>query len=98
VLGGPLGFIALEAGWVVTEVGRQPWIINRILRTSAAVTPAAGVTGLFYAFALLYLVLGTTVVQLLWNLRSTAPVEIQAPQEVLAASARSADGDTQPES
>ena len=35
----PLGMIALEAGWVVTEVGRQPWIIRGVLRTSEAVTP-----------------------------------------------------------
>ena len=33
----PLGFIAVEAGWVVTEVGRQPWIIYGIMRTSEAV-------------------------------------------------------------
>src|SRR5262249_6623254 len=36
---GPLGFVALEAGWVVTEVGRQPWIIYGLVRTSEAVTP-----------------------------------------------------------
>lgn len=97
VLCGPLGFVALEAGWVVTEAGRQPWVINGILRTSEAVTPAAGVTGVFYAFTLLYLVLGTTVVLLLWNLRSTAPEAIYAPQEVPVAMARSADGEIQPE-
>ncbi len=73
VLCGPFGFAALEAGWVVTEVGRQPWVVNGVLRTADAVTPAAGVPGMFYAFTLLYLVLGTTVVLLLRNLRSTAP-------------------------
>ncbi|MGF1926278.1 MAG: cytochrome ubiquinol oxidase subunit I, partial [Bacteroidia bacterium] len=35
----PLGYVALEAGWVVTEVGRQPWIIYGIMRTKDAVTP-----------------------------------------------------------
>lgn len=85
VLCGPLGFIALEAGWVVTEVGRQPWVINGVMRTSEAVTPAAGVPAMFYAFIVLYLVLGATVVLLLWRFRSAAPV--QAPQEVPAASA-----------
>lgn len=88
---GPLGFIALEAGWFVTEVGRQPWIINGVLRTSEAVTPAAGVPGMFFAFALLYLVLGTTVVLLLWRLRSTSAEAILAPQEVPATAERSAD-------
>ena len=85
VLCGPLGFVALEAGWVVTEVGRQPWVINGIMRTSEAVTPAAGVPAMFYAFVVLYLLLGATVVLLLWRFRSTVPV--QAPQEVPAVSA-----------
>jgi len=43
VYGTPLGFIALEAGWIVTEVGRQPWIIFRIMRTSDALTPMPGI-------------------------------------------------------
>ena len=64
----PLGFIGLEAGWFVTEVGRQPWIIQGVLRTSEAVTPAAGVPVLFVAFTLLYAVLGATVVVLLRRL------------------------------
>lgn len=38
----PLGFIAVEAGWVVTEVGRQPWVIYKVLRVSDAVTPMPG--------------------------------------------------------
>ncbi|MDX1546776.1 MAG: cytochrome ubiquinol oxidase subunit I, partial [Rhodothermales bacterium] len=39
VVCGPLGFIAIEAGWFVTEVGRQPWIIYGVMRTEEAVTP-----------------------------------------------------------
>jgi cytochrome d ubiquinol oxidase subunit I len=35
----PTGFIALEAGWMVTELGRQPWIIHGVMRTADAVTP-----------------------------------------------------------
>jgi cytochrome d ubiquinol oxidase subunit I len=65
VITAPLGFIGLEAGWFVTEVGRQPWIIQHVLRTSDAVTPAAGVPTMFFAFSSLYLLLGTTVVVLL---------------------------------
>ena len=38
----PLGFVALEAGWIVTELGRQPWIIQGVMRTSEAVTPMPG--------------------------------------------------------
>lgn len=65
VLAAPLGFLGLEAGWFVTEVGRQPWIIVGVMRTSDAVTPAAGVTEMFLAFTALYALLGTTVVVLL---------------------------------
>lgn len=80
VICGPFGFIALEAGWVVTEVGRQPWVINGIMRTSEAVTPASGVPAMFFAFALLYLVLGATVILLVRNLRSPDPRAVRAPQ------------------
>jgi cytochrome d ubiquinol oxidase subunit I len=64
----PLGFIGLEAGWVVTEVGRQPWIIQGVMRTADAVTPAAGVPLMFFAFSVLYAVLGITVIVLLRRL------------------------------
>lgn len=39
----PIGFIALEAGWIVTEVGRQPWIIYGVMRTKDALTPMPGI-------------------------------------------------------
>jgi cytochrome d ubiquinol oxidase subunit I len=65
VASGPLGLIALEAGWTVTEVGRQPWIIQGILRTKDAVTPMPGLVIPFTIFTLLYLVLGVIVVVLL---------------------------------
>ena len=67
---GPLGFIALETGWIVTEVGRQPWIINGVLRTADAVTPAEGVPAMFFGFTALYLILGTSVAFLLRGLRA----------------------------
>ena len=38
----PAGFISVLAGWVVTEVGRQPWIVHGLLRTDAAMSPLAG--------------------------------------------------------
>jgi cytochrome bd ubiquinol oxidase subunit I len=54
----PLGFLAIEAGWVVTEVGRQPWIIYGFLRTKDAVTPVPGMQFHFFLFLALYLGLG----------------------------------------
>jgi cytochrome bd ubiquinol oxidase subunit I len=53
----PLGFLAVEAGWFVTEVGRQPWIIYNIMRTSEAVTPMPGQIVHLLSFILIYLVL-----------------------------------------
>jgi len=64
----PMGFLALEAGWFVTEVGRQPWVIHRVMRTSDAVTPAEGVQAMFVGFTALYLLLGVTVIVLLRRL------------------------------
>ena len=62
VLGSPLGFVALEAGWVVAEAGRQPWIVYGVMRTRDAVTPVAEVPFTFFAFTALYLALGLVLV------------------------------------
>lgn len=61
----PFGFIATEAGWVVTEVGRQPWVVQGIIRTSDAVTPMPGLIVPMLLFALLYLMLGAIVIVLI---------------------------------
>ncbi|MDN5201032.1 cytochrome ubiquinol oxidase subunit I [Fulvivirgaceae bacterium BMA10] len=53
----PLGFIAVEAGWVVTEVGRQPWIIYKVMKTSEAVTPMPGIQYSLLFTTLIYLIL-----------------------------------------
>ena len=65
VLVSPLGFVALEAGWMVTELGRQPWIIYHLMRTKDAVTSMPNVTITFLVMTTLYLVLGIIVVWLL---------------------------------
>jgi cytochrome d ubiquinol oxidase subunit I len=64
---GPMGFIAIEAGWTVTEVGRQPWIVYGVLRTADAVTPMPGLIVPFLLFTLLYCFLGVVVVWLLYR-------------------------------
>jgi len=53
-LSGIAAVVALEAGWIVTEVGRQPWVVYRILRTADAVTRAPGVEATFVAVVVLY--------------------------------------------
>lgn len=65
ILGTPLGFIALEAGWTVTEVGRQPWIIQDVMRTADAVTPMPGIQYSFYLFSFIYFTLSIAVIVLL---------------------------------
>ena len=61
----PLGFIAIEAGWTVTEVGRQPWIIYNYMRTAEAVTPMPNLVVPFIGFTILYIFLSIIVVILL---------------------------------
>jgi cytochrome bd ubiquinol oxidase subunit I len=65
VLVSPLGFVALEAGWMVTELGRQPWIIYRLMRTKDAVTSMPNVTITFLVMTALYVILGIIVLWLL---------------------------------
>ncbi len=61
----PLGYIALEAGWTVTEVGRQPWIIYNVMRTKDAVTPMPGIAVSFYIFTAVFVSLSAIVIFLL---------------------------------
>jgi cytochrome d ubiquinol oxidase subunit I len=77
VLAAPMGFVCTEAGWIVTEVGRQPWIIHGLLRTAEAVTPMPGLVVPFLVFTGLYGVLGVVVAWLLYQevLRSPRPTE-----------------------
>jgi cytochrome d ubiquinol oxidase subunit I len=63
----PMGFIAIEAGWIVTEVGRQPWIVYGVLRTADAVTPMPGLIIPFLLFTVLYCFLGVVVAWLLYR-------------------------------
>ncbi|MBT1705217.1 cytochrome ubiquinol oxidase subunit I [Chryseosolibacter indicus] len=70
----PLGFIAVEAGWTVTEVGRQPWIIHGIMRTADAVTPMPGIAWSFYLFTLIYISLTVVVIFLLNRQIKMVPV------------------------
>jgi cytochrome d ubiquinol oxidase subunit I len=63
----PAGFVAIEAGWTVTEVGRQPWVVYGIMRTADAVTPMPGLIVPFLTFTLLYCFLGAIVAYLLYQ-------------------------------
>lgn len=58
----PFGFIATEAGWTVTEVGRQPWVVTGFVKTADAVTPMPGIIYTMLLFTALYCVLALIVV------------------------------------
>jgi cytochrome d ubiquinol oxidase subunit I len=75
VLAGPLSLVALICGWVTTEVGRQPWIVYGVMRTSDAVTGAGGIPIGYVTLALVYLALIAAVVWILRRL-ARAPLEL----------------------
>jgi cytochrome bd ubiquinol oxidase subunit I len=61
-ISGVASVVALECGWIVTEVGRQPWIVYNVMRTSDAVTQANGVWVTFTLILVLYVALGATLI------------------------------------
>ena len=69
IAAGPLSVVALIAGWVTTEVGRQPWVVYETMRTEAAVTGAGGIPIGYATMAIVYLSLAVAVV---WILRRLA--------------------------
>jgi cytochrome d ubiquinol oxidase subunit I len=77
-IAGPASVVALIAGWVTTEVGRQPWVVYRVMPTSQAVTGAGGIPVGYATLALVYLAVAVGVV---WILRRLArkPVGPDAP-------------------
>jgi cytochrome d ubiquinol oxidase subunit I len=81
VIATPMGFIAVEAGWTVTEVGRQPWIIYGIMKTSDAVTPMPGIVYSFYLFTAIYISLAAIVIFMLYRQIKMVPVLYDLPAD-----------------
>jgi cytochrome d ubiquinol oxidase subunit I len=78
VVAGPLAVVALIAGWVVTEVGRQPWIVYRVMPTAAAVTGAKGIPVGYAVLGASYVVVG---IGLVWVLRRLERRPLDLPAE-----------------
>jgi cytochrome d ubiquinol oxidase subunit I len=76
-LAGPASVAALIAGWVTTEVGRQPWVVYRVMRTDEAVTRASGIPVSYGVLALAYAILVGAVA---WTLRRLAVKPLPAPE------------------
>jgi cytochrome d ubiquinol oxidase subunit I len=77
VIAGPLSVVALICGWVTTEVGRQPWVVYDVMRTSEAITGAGGIPVGYATLALVYLGVGIGVAWILRRL-ARAPLELPA--------------------
>jgi cytochrome d ubiquinol oxidase subunit I len=77
---GALSVVALEAGWIVTEVGRQPWVVYGVMRTSDAVTQADGINILFWVGVAVYSGLLAAVVWLLRKLAAN-PERVKEDEE-----------------
>ena len=81
----PLGFIATIAGWIVTEVGRQPWVIQGLMRTSKAAStylPPEAIQGSIMAFAITYFITFCVYCVFLVRVIQRGMAESQPPQEV----------------
>jgi cytochrome bd ubiquinol oxidase subunit I len=78
IVAGPLAVVALIAGWVVTEVGRQPWVVYKVMPTAAAVTGAHGIPVGYGALAAAYLIVACG---LAWVLRRLAGKPLDVPAE-----------------
>jgi cytochrome d ubiquinol oxidase subunit I len=78
MLAGPLSVVALIAGWITTEVGRQPWIVYGVMRTSEAVTGASGIPIGYGALIVVYIGLAAGVG---WLLRRLRRVPLEADRD-----------------
>ena len=79
VLAGPLSFVAIELGWMVTEFGRQPWVIYNFLRTKDAVTPAPGLNISFLIFSIIYILLSVALIGLLRGVARSPLPKVEMP-------------------
>jgi cytochrome d ubiquinol oxidase subunit I len=80
VIAGPLAYIALIAGWVTTEVGRQPWVVYNDMRTNAAVTGASSIPVGYGLLAAAYLVLIVGITWALFRLAKIPTPHTATPQ------------------
>jgi cytochrome d ubiquinol oxidase subunit I len=75
---GPMAAVALEAGWVVTEVGRQPWIVYEVMRVEDAVSPASGLWVGYTVLLVVYAVLTVATVAVLRRVARSPLPELEA--------------------
>lgn len=81
-LTGPMSMLAIEFGWFLAEMGRQPWLLRGYLKVAQGVTHADGVSLTLVAFALLYTVLGISCIYVLIRMFKDKPAEIDVKNNV----------------
>ncbi len=91
VFASPLGFVAVIAGWFVTEIGRQPWVVQGLLRTadSASTVPLSSVAGSLVMFLVVYSLLLGAFLVFLYRIIRRGPGE-QVPSESVPGAPRTA--------
>jgi cytochrome bd ubiquinol oxidase subunit I len=84
-ISGVAAILAMEAGWIVTEVGRQPWIVQGVMRTEEAITGASGIWLTFSIVLVLYALLGVATILILRRMarrwREEGVDAVQVPYE-----------------
>ncbi len=93
------GWIATVAGWYVTEIGRQPWLVYGVLTTAQAAAPNVGTTaiaGTLVMYLALYLALIIAYVSVVFYMANKAKVLANAPPPVMDATVAAAAGTTNP--
>lgn len=77
IIGGPLAMVGIEAGWFMTEQGRQPWIVRGLMTTAQAATKSSYVDIMLYLFILLYLTLAISIIIVLKRVFKGNPAEVE---------------------
>jgi cytochrome bd ubiquinol oxidase subunit I len=80
ILGGPLGMLAIEFGWMYAEVGRQPWILRGYMKVAEAATTGNGVGLTFVLFAILYFILAIVSCVVIIKMFKNKPAETELQQ------------------
>lgn len=73
LLTGPASMLAIEFGWFLTEMGRQPWIVRGYMRVAEAATQAGGITFVTILFGILYIILMYTCAYVLIRMFKNKP-------------------------
>ncbi len=88
IVAGGLGIVALECGWITTEVGRQPWIVFGVMRVEDAVTGNGGIWISLVALVVIYTGMGVAAIVVLLSMarrwRQTGDIDLPTPYTIEA--------------